>query len=238
MKRISPWLVLLALTPGVSEAYGYGSYSCGVRYSPYALTYRHSGLISGYVDYTPYAYTYRNSGLVPGYGVCYDSYLNYGHPVIGKPFKRVPRAAFRVSRPIRRFAQDTAPSVRPPDGVDIIRQHLRAKGIASVNINRIFRIDNQLVSVDVLVKDRNLLIKYWNPQEIEALDTKEQVKQKIYEKYRQDWTQIAARHEQNGGHVYYVEASEAQTIVAALNSCPTLDAGPEAPDRTVMYAKE
>ena len=178
MKRISLWLVLLALTPGVSEAYGYGSY-CGVRYTPYALTYRHSGLVSGYVDYTPYAYTYRKSGLVPGYGVCYGSSLDYGYPVIGKPFKRFPRTAFRPSRPIRRLAQNTAPSVRPPDGVDIIRQHLRAKGIASVNINRIFRIDNQLVSVDVLVKDRNLLIKYWNPQEIEALDTKEEIKQKI-----------------------------------------------------------
>ena len=31
-------------------------------------------------------------------------------------------------------------------------------------------IDNQLVSVDFLLKDRNLLIKYWNPEAIEALN--------------------------------------------------------------------
>ena len=71
-----------------------------------------------------------------------------------------------------------------------------------MDIDRIFRIDNQLVSVDFLVKDRNLLIKYWNPRGIESLSTKENFKQKAYEKYRQDWTQIAARHELNGGKVY------------------------------------
>ena len=139
---------------------------------------------------------------------------------------------------MNRRAQDVSQPVRPPDGVDTIRQHLLAKGITTVEINRIFRVDNQLVSVDVLVKDRHLLIKYWNPEEIEALDTKEGFKQKIYETYRQNWTQIAARHEQNGGQVYYVEASDAQTIVAALNSCTTLDTGPETPDRTIMYAKD
>ena len=42
------------------------------RYSPYAFTYRHSGLVSCGVDYTPYAFTYHNSGLVPGYGICSD----------------------------------------------------------------------------------------------------------------------------------------------------------------------
>jgi hypothetical protein len=237
MKRISPLLVLLALTPGVSEAYGYGSRFCGVRYTPYAFSYRNSGLVSGFVNYTPYAFTYRSSGLVPGYGVCYGSSLSYGFPV-GGHFKRVPRAAFRAPRSVRRFAQDVSQPVRPPDGVDIIRQHLLAKGIAAVDIDRIFRIDNQLVSVDVIVKDRNLLIKYWNPQEIEALDTKEGFKQKIYEKYRQDWTQVAARHEQNGGQVYDVEGSDTQTIVAALDSCTLLDAGPETSDRMVLYARD
>jgi hypothetical protein len=235
MKRISPLLVLLALTPGVSKAY---SYYCGVRYSPYAFSYRHSGLVPGYVNYTPYALSYRSSGLVPGYGVCYGSYSDYGYSFVGKPFKRVSRPAFRGSRSVRGHAQGVSQPVRPPDGVDIIRQHLVAKGIESVDIDRIFRIDNQLVSVDVRVKDRNLLIKYWNPEEIEALDAKEAVKQKIYRKYREDWTQIAARHEQNGGQVYYVEASDAQTIVAALDSCTTLDAAPETADKTVLYAKD
>ena len=90
MKRISFWLVLLALTPGITEAYCYSSYCYGVRYSPYAFNYRHSGLVSG-VDYTPYAYTYRNSGLVPGYGLSSGSYSNDYVSCLRRPFQTRPR---------------------------------------------------------------------------------------------------------------------------------------------------
>lgn len=238
MKRISLGLVLLALTPGISEAYGYGCCGCGVRYTPYAFSYRHSGLVSACAEYTPYAFSYRQSGLVPGYGICSDLELVPAFPVARGRFRGAPRPSFRGARFGRRYGQDTSRPVRPPDGVGIIRQHLLAKGIDTVEIDRIFRIDNELVSVDVRVKDRNLLIKYWNPEQIKALDTKEGFKQKIYEKYRDDWTRVAAAYERDGGQVYYVEAADAQTIVAALDSCPTLDTGPETADRTVMYAKD
>lgn len=251
MKRTSPrlgfphatyraWatLVLLALTPAISQAYGYGSYYCAVRYSPYALSYRGSGLVSGCVDYTPYALNYRSSGLVSGYGTCSESLVSYTAPVGRGFFRRAPRVSFRASRPMHRHAQDTAPPVRPPDGMDVIRQHLTAKGFDSLNINRILRIDDQLVSADILVRDRNLLIRYWNPEALDGLSEKEGFKQKVYENYRQDSTRIVARHEQQGGEVYRVEASDAQTIVAALDSCTRLDPGLDTPGRTVMYARE
>jgi hypothetical protein len=98
-------------------------------------------------------------------------------------------------------------------------------------------VDNQLAGVDILVKDRNLLIEYSNPRQIEALGTKEALQQRIYEKYRQDSAQIVARHEQTGGQVFYVAGSDAETIVAALNSCTLLDNGPVTPDGAVMYAR-
>ncbi len=251
MKRTSPWqgfprairrvggtLVLLALTPGISEAYGYGSSYCAVRYSPYALSYRNSGLVSGCVDYTPYALDYRSSGLVSGYGVYSDTYVSYSLP-IGRSFvTRAPRASFRPPRPPRRHVQNAAPPVRTPDDVHVIRRHLAAKGFDSLSINRILRIDDQLVSVDVLVRDRNLLIKYWNPEAIEALATKEGFKQKAYENYQQDSTRVVAQHEQQGGAVYRMEASDAQTIVAALDSCAGLDPDLGTPDGAVLYAKE
>jgi len=251
MKRTSPWLgsaravyrvwktlVLLALMPGISEAYGYGSYHGAVRYSPYALSYRSSGLVSGCVDYTPYALDYRSSGLVSGYGVYSDTYVSYAYPT-GRSFvQRAPRVSFRPPRPPRRHVQNTSRPVRPPDGMDIIRQHLEAKGFTSLHIDHILRIDNQLVSVDVLVGDRNLLVKYWNPQAIQELSTKEEFKQKTYENYQRDSMRVVAQHEEQGREIYRVEAADAQTIVAALDACTRLDPGLQTPDRTVMYAKE
>ncbi|MGE5294709.1 MAG: hypothetical protein ACM3VT_07760 [Solirubrobacterales bacterium] len=234
MKRTSLWLVLLALTPGISKAW-YGSYC--VRYTPYALTYQHSGLVSG-VDYTPYAFTYRSSGLVPGYGISCESFANFAYPVRAAHPARYGRPVSHGSRPVRRHAQAVPEPVRPPNGMNTIRQHLLAKGIQSAGIDQILMVNNEIISVDFLLRDRNLLIKYWNPKGIEALTAEGGPRLKSYENYRRNWAEVAAEHEKNGGQIYYVEASDAQTIVASLNSCSVLNAAPETENETVLYAKD
>ncbi|MCX5643406.1 MAG: hypothetical protein NTZ17_01785 [Phycisphaerae bacterium] len=239
MKRILLCAVVLAFMPGITQAYGYG-YG-GVHYSPYALSYYHSGLVPCGVEYTPYALSYYNSGLVAGYGVYSGGYADYGFPLFGvhcRPAAYVVRAP----QPVRHSAQNVSRPAQPrpgtcrTDGMDVIRQRLRARGFASVSIDRILRIDDQLVSVDVFVKDRNLLIKYWNPAEVANLNAKEVSKQRAYAQYKQNWEQFAETYKQTGGEVYTVSASEPQTIVAALDSCTRLS-----PDNgiqpTVMYAK-
>jgi hypothetical protein len=232
--RVWGLLMLLALTPGITEAYYSFCYG-GVDYSPYALTYYHSGLVSGNVEYSPYALTYYKSGLVPSYGI--GSYGDAGYVALGVHARRVSHVALHAPLPIRRRAEDAPRPMRPSDGMDIIRQHLLAKGLTSVSVDRVLRVDNQLVSVDVLVKDRNLLIKYWNPQEVERLSTKEAFKQKAYAKYKEDWERFAEQYKLAGGEVYTVNASEQETIVAALESCTKL-----APDNGVktptLYAKD
>jgi hypothetical protein len=258
MKRISLCMVMLALMPGVTEAYYYGG-GCGVHYSPYALSYYSSGLVPGDVEYTPYAFSYYNSGLVPGYGVCPDFFLDCGLPFSGVPVRGAARAEFRAPSPARHFGSPPSRPIRRPvhsrpasrpsrprpsrgpalrcDGVDIIRQHLRAQGLDAVSINRICRVDDQLLSVDFLVKDRNLLIKYWNPEEVERLSGKESFKQRTYAKYKQDWERFAEQYKQTGGEIYTVSASEPQAIVAALESCPKLTPGGDS-RATAMYAKD
>ena len=236
MKRISFGWILLALTPGIATAYR-GSYYRGVRYSPYAFTYRSSGLVSCAAEYTPYAFTYRHSGLVQGYGVYSGGNLNYGVSSVRGAFRRTGHAVSPRSRPMPRRVQDITQPTRPQDGADVIRQYLLAKGYDAVNMNGILRIDNNLISVDFFLKDHNLIVKYWNPTGIESLKAGEQAKQRAYERYQQNWLQAAARHEQSGGRVYYVEAPDAQTIVAALDSCTELNANPKETDQPVMYAK-
>jgi hypothetical protein len=265
MKRILLWLgfpnamlrvwgpvALLAFMPVIAEAYYYSSYGCGVHYSPYALSYYHSGLVPGGVDYspyalnyegsglvyagaqyTPYAFNYYSSGLIPGYGVYSETYPIFSvHPMRVSPIVR------RLPPAVHLRAQDTRRTTRPQDGMDVIRQHLQAKGFASVSINRILRIDGQLVSVDFFVKDRNLLIKYWNPEEVQRLNAKEAFKQKACEKYKQDWESFAKQYTQGGGEIYYVNASEPQTIVAALESCTKLGPGNGGQTQPVLYAKD
>ncbi|MCU0915535.1 MAG: hypothetical protein MUC88_13350 [Planctomycetes bacterium] len=256
MKRISFWLALLLLPAGAAPVHAYYSYFCGVHYSPYALSYRGSGLVPGYVDYSPYAFNYRhsglidrctqytpyvlgyrNSGLVPGYGLYPFAYCEYAvYPASAVP-PRARHAAPRASCAVRGFAQSPAPAPRRADGIDIIRDHLRCRGFVSLHIDRILRVDNQLVSVDFYVKDRDILIKFWNPQEVERLQTKEVYKQQAYAKYKQDWDRYAEQYRRTGGEIYVMNGSDPQTIVAALDSCPKLQPGNAPAGPPVLYAK-
>ncbi len=236
MKRIFICAALLALLPGITNAY-YG-YWCGygVRYSPYAFSYHNSGLVPCGYEYTPYAFSYHSSGLVYGYGICdYGGGYTYALPTAHHG--GVVHTEHFAPPAGHRRAQDTARPPRPPDGMATIRLHLHAKGVTSVDINRILRVGDQLLSADFLVKDRNLLIKYWNPQGIEQLSTQEAFKQKAYATYKESWEKFAAQFQQKGGEIYYVNASEPQTIVAALDSCPKLSPGTGTPIQQTLYAK-
>jgi len=273
MKRTSILLVLLALTPGIAQAWYYHHVPprYRVHYSPYALSYDHSGLVPGRLDYSMYRVDYHNSGLVSE-GVRYTPYaLSYNHSGLIQDYHRVsaPYAypaypvVYAVTQNVRggpccadsRIAQgngrDTDSSTRltrytrpirrsrprEADGMDIIRQHLRARGIDAPEVNRILRIDSELVSVDFMLANRNLLIKYWNPDAMEMLNAAEGSRRKASEKYKRDWESFAAQFKQRGGEIVYVTASDAQTIVAALESCTKLDTDNRSTTRPTMYAR-
>jgi hypothetical protein len=239
MKRISISLVILALSPAVTQAY-YGGWCCGVHYTPYALSYRHSGLVNGCVEYTPYALSYRNSGLVENYGVCTDNF-GFAVPAIGvrRGFLGARRGhAARIS--FRRFAAaDPQPATRrpAPDGLNTIRKYLGDRGFANASINRILRIDNKLVGVDFTLPEQKLVIRYWDPQEIEQIGSKPASIQMLYAKHKQAWETYAEQNRRLGAEIYCVEASDPQTIVASLQACPRLDTGNNLTDPPVMYAK-
>ena len=266
--RILVFSLLLALTPGIAQAWGCGCCE-GVHYSPYAFSYYNSGLVPGYVtyspyafsyshpsglidectQYTPYALSYNSSGLVPDYGICPGYSCAFTFPVFG-PHGFCPRPLHRTASVVRGHVQ-APPKREPPhpgtharpspghcDALTVIRQHLRAKGFASACVDRILRVDNQLVSVDFLVPDRNLLIKYWNPQELEQLGTKKTYQQTVCANYRQDWDRYSRHYKEAGGEIYTISASEPAVIVAALDACTKLSPGLDAPAQTTLYAKE
>jgi hypothetical protein len=241
MKRISLVLVVLALSPAVTQAYyGYGC-CCGVHYTPYALSYRHSGLVNGCVEYTPYALSYRNTGLVEGYGVCTENF-GFAVPAVGVRRGLARRSGGHAARiSFRRFAAadpQPAPSRPAPDGLITIRKYLGDRGFANASINHILRIDNKLVGVDFTLPEQKLVIRYWDPKEVEKLSAQPAGVQMLYGKHKQAWETYAEQNRQLGAEIYCVEASDPQTIVASLQACPRLDTGNDSLDRPVMYAKK
>ncbi|MBN1509804.1 MAG: hypothetical protein JW955_23355 [Sedimentisphaerales bacterium] len=237
----------------------------GITYSPYAFRSNNSGLVFEGVRYTPYAFNYRNSGLILDYYCCPIPYVVCSHSCSsGQVCSKdgcLPRwsntrtndtgASSRCHSPGRDAAGQsrTVASVASAQGEDpltIIRKHLREQGFSDVAVNRILRVGDRLVSADFSVGGRNLLIKYWDPVQIESLSAKADDERKptgtaesrTVDKYKKDWEAFAGKYQQDGGEIYVVAASERTEIIAALNACKSLhpdgvESSPEA-----VYARQ
>lgn len=288
MRRILIGMTLLALTPGITQAF-YRSISPRerIRYSPYALSYRSSGLIPGAIHYspyvhgpessglafeglryTPYAQTYGNTGLVLDYYWWPIPYMPYyparpPYPVYclpacvpcpPKPNCSTPGAygtgnvqrrtapGMSFETPARNRSESVASTqprpTRQDDGMMVIRQYLLGQGFTNAAIGRILRIDGVLVSVDFVLRDRNLIVKYWNPEKIDSLNAQADARQRMYAAYKQDWDSFAQAHKRNGGKVYCVNASKRDEIVAVLQACDELNPRGGDSDGEVMYARQ
>jgi len=226
----------------------------GLRYSPYAQGPGRSGLVYERTRYTPYALSYDDPGLVVDY---YVWPISRCAPVCVQVHSPRPRRVVRVPAASRRVCGRSSPATRQTstyaksggargksspmseeNGLQVIRQYLDSKNVGNVGINHVLRIDGHLVTANFILRDRNLILTYWNPEEIESLAAKADFKQKAFERYRKNWQRLAEKHESNGGQIYYVEASGRERILAALESCGQLDPGGDVSQDATLYAKQ
>ena len=222
--------------------YVHGLISGDVHYSPYAYKYGHSGLVSDDVRYSPYAFSYKHpSGLISDHGsysprhVLY--YINSGlvdcdarrssyafrHNPSNPSDKmkqsyekrlRARRTIIEKSKRDRRKINMTRQKGRE----EIICGYLKSKNI-DFKTNRFLKIDDKTVSVDFLLKDKNIIIKYWNPEEIQSLAQQPEYKRLFYEKYKESSSSFCEEYKKAGGKVYQIESANEREILARLMVC-------------------
>jgi len=260
MKRISILIALAMLVPTVSQASRYGSQRSRIRYSPYAFSYRNSGLVPGGIKYSPYAFTPRHSGLVYQ-GTRYTPYaFNYHNsglvvdyywwqtPICPpRPSHTTTRrvAPYTTKRSNGRWAMARRSSARGPsispskrrqiretDGMHVIRRYLKERGFGDIEIDRRLSVENRTASVAFVLRDKNLIVRYSNPEITEALAAEAGARQKAFERFEARWETLAQTFQANGGSIYSVNATDKDQIVAALDNCGALS-----PDGTTLYAK-
>jgi len=261
MKRISILVALAILAPTVSQASRFGSQRNRIRYSPYAFSYRNSGLVPGGIKYSPYAFTPRHSGLVYQ-GARYTPYaFNYRNSglVVDYYWWQTPicppcqsNTAIRCVAPTtvkrsngRRAVAQRGPARRPSvssaklrkiretDGTHVIRQYLKDRGFGDIEVNHRLSVENRTASVAFVLRDRNLIVRYSNPEIVETLTTVSGARKKAFERYEARWETLAETFQANGGSVYRVDATDKDQIVAALDNCGEL-----APAGTTLYTKD
>lgn len=225
-----------------SYKYPSGLISGELRYTPYASSYRHSGLIPDWFRYSPYAFSYEHpSGLISDFW-CGSYYFDYaaGYRHSGaSPYDTCPSGCVtggesadlvyyqmrqkyeenlqaRDER-IRRLKADRqeVSGTAESDGGQIIRQYLAGKNI-DFQMNRVLRIDNRLVSADFLLRNKNVLIKYLNPQDVELIAQDSGYKKNAYQRHKQMWDAFAEQFRQQGGKIYQIESADGRQILEKL----------------------
>jgi len=267
MKRISMLVVLSMLAPAATQASSHSSQRYRVRYSPYAFNYHNSGLIPGAVKYspytfnvgssglvyegaryTPYAFNYNNPGLVVDYHL-WHSPTCAPHPTCGAaaahgvtqgtyPARRS-RATPR-RRPTR-YASATAQEIRrinATEGSQIIKQHLKSRGIDNVDVSRRLSIRHRTAGIAFILRDRNLVIRYSDPETLESFGAESAGNRKVLQRYEQRWETFAKAFEARGGTIYRINTSDSSQIVAALDNCHKLVSDSAKPQPTTLYAKD
>ena len=210
-------------------------------YSPYAFSRQNpSGLVPDYLRYSPYALSYKNpSGLISDYCSSYITPYAYRtsflssiyccpntciHESSDRPhntryyYEQSSTAQREITTRAAEYAKKMN-MLREKDGMQIIYNYLKNSNINNFEMDRLFKAENKTVSVNFVFRDKNIIIKYWNPDEVRNLMQQSGYKKTYCEQYQQQWKDICKKHEEKGGKVYHIESADKEEILNKLSLC-------------------
>lgn len=217
-----------------------------VRYSPYAFSHKHSGLIHENAGYSPYAFSYKHSGLVAeaGYRACYRTCfapvmvvhsvhnwpgaVSRKHSESSNQTKNSYEEKLMARRERIKQARDSRKQInmaKENDGKEIIHRYLKSKNINDFETTGLLKINNKTVNVNFLLRDKNIIITYWDLDEVQSLVQQPGYKRNYYERHEQQWKNLCTKYIQTGGKVYLITSADAKEILAKLMLCPELNDG-------------
>jgi hypothetical protein len=77
-------------------------------------------------------------------------------------------------------------------------------------------IENNLISVDFILTDKNTIIKYWNPEKILALQKENDPRIRSYENYLKSYKNFAGEYLDSGGQIYQIISADETEILTKL----------------------
>lgn len=208
-----------------------------VRYSPYAFGVKHSGLV---IDpWYPYGFS-RNYA----YGLHYPTYrtpvaADYSAPCAYQTSKnenldllnrmksydeeKITTRIERIER--RREPKKQVKKVKQQDGKEIIYRYLKSRSIDDFKMKGLFIVNNKTVSVDFLLRDKNIMISYRDLEQVQSLSQQSGYKSNYYERHEKAWRNFCEKYIQAGGKVYQIISADEAEILTKLMLCPELNDG-------------
>lgn len=87
------------------------------------------------------------------------------------------------------------------------------------------RIDGRTININFLLKDKNLLITYWDLDQVQSLLQQPGYHRSYFEKHEKEWKNLCNKYTQAGGKVYPITSADENEILARLTLCSELNGG-------------
>ena len=206
-----------------------------VEYNPYAFDRDHSGLVSETMDYTPYAFSFEHNGLINTEVCCLGSRMAPCNTSSVRENQRLARSIDGLADSIKDMAiqkggawqapRSLAPTYNTPPsrancrGTDpwyLVRDYLNEVIPGQYRLTRTLKIDQDTLSFDIVLKDRDLIIKYWNPTGILALQQTSGYKEKILSKYMASWASFEVERDAAGFRTHHIISSDMGQVLEEL----------------------
>jgi hypothetical protein len=111
------------------------------------------------------------------------------------------------------------------DGKDIICRYLSSRNIDGFKMTGMLRIDGRVINVNFLLKDKNILITYWNLDEVQSLLQQPGYHRTYFERHEKEWKNLCNKYTQAGGKIYPITSADKNEILAKLTLCSELNGG-------------
>ncbi|MCF7974389.1 MAG: hypothetical protein K9N55_11280 [Phycisphaerae bacterium] len=223
-----------------SHDYPSGLVSGRMQYSPYAFGVNNPGLVDEYVRYSPYAFSPTHNGLISDYGPCTNStWLQPRDRTLNQ--QKLTQAIEQLAHSIdtMKSSRRTTHSVtygaypavfagsqtvnvqdlRSDNPRLLIRAHLNTVIPGQYKVSKLLRVDQEVVSFNVIVENRNLIIKYWNPAKIQSIKEASDQKTERLSDYMKEWAATENFYEKQGERVVHIVATDQDKIIGELASC-------------------
>jgi hypothetical protein len=214
-----------------------------VRYSPYAFTHKTSGLIRDDVGYSPYAFNYNHSGLIdttnyrsryricrPPVVIAVDNascsrrYSSRSSDKTNITYQQLPTSR-RERLQAQMDSKKQTKTAKQQDSKDIICRYLKNRNIDGFKMTGMLSIEGRVVNVNFQLKDKNIMITYWDLDEVQSLLQQPGYRRTYLERHEKEWKNLCNKYTQAGGKIYPITSADEKEILAKLTLCSELNGG-------------
>ena len=221
-----------------------GLVNYNMNYNPYAFSHKNpSGLVDDYMGYSPYAFNHKHSGLIDNhyrgrYSYCRPpvvvvhtvenattrSYNSRSSEGTNNSYKTLPTSR-RERLKAQMDARKQIKTAKQKDGKDIICRYLKSRNIDRFQMTGMLKVEGRVINVSFLLKDKNLMITYWDLDEVQSLLQQPGYQRSFLEKHEKQWKNLCDQYTQAGGKIYPISSADENEILANLTLCAELNGG-------------